>query len=235
LLARPHHSVRRAKPRAAPPELYRARASFARALRHSDGHWGRRARVRGRAHHGSLLHDASNLALHWQAVLRVAWLAVWRPGQEPLEPALPRPEAVRPSAAEASVRQREALAASERPGVWRGEARASLSAQWEAQAVPHAAAGSLDAVGRPSAESHGEAEARRAVPLREAGVHVAALHAGAAAQPDEEVRHAEERPLAAHLLAEVPSFLRVRFRREERPARAGPAWIVRATTLSSTV
>jgi len=219
----------------APPALYRARASFARALRHSDGHRGRRARVRGRTHHGPLLHDASNLALRWQAVFRVAWLAVSRLGQEPPEPALPRPEAARPSAAEASVRQREALAALERPGVWRGEARVRLSERLGAQAAPHAAVASQDAVERPSAESHGEAEARRAVPLREAGAHAAALHEEAAVVRDEGVRRVEERPLAAHLLAEAPSFLRAHSRREAQPARVGPAWIARATTLSSTV
>jgi hypothetical protein len=171
------------------------------------------------------------LALRWQAVFRVAWLAVSRLGQEPPEPALPRPEAARPSAAEASVRQREALTALERPGVWRGEARVRLSERLGAQAVPHAAVASQDGVERPSAESHGEAEARRAVPLREAG----ALHEEAAVVRDEGVRRVEERPLAAHLLAEAPSFLRAHSRREARPARVGPAWIARATTLSSTV
>jgi hypothetical protein len=175
------------------------------------------------------------LALRWQAVFRGTWLAVSRPGQEPPEPALPRPEAARPSAAEASVRQREALVALEQPGVWRGEARVRLSERLGAQAVPHAAVASQDAVEPPSAESHGEAEAWRAVPLREAGAHAAALHEEAAVVRDEGVRRVEERPLAAHLLVAVPSFLRAHSRREAQPARVGPAWIARATTLSSTV
>jgi hypothetical protein len=107
--------------------------------------------------------------------------------------------------------------------------------QPEVQAVPHAAAASQDAVERPSAESHGEAEARRAGPLQEAGEHAAVLREAVAALPDGVVvRHVEEQPLAALLLAVVPSFLRVRFRQGAPPAQAGSARIARATAVSST-
>jgi hypothetical protein len=106
--------------------------------------------------------------------------------------------------------------------------------QPEVQAVPHAAAAPQDAAERPSAESHGEAEARRAEPLQEAGEHAAVLREAVAALPDGVVRHVEEQPLAALLLAVVPSFLRVRFRQGAPPAQAASARIARATAVSST-